>query len=534
MKRVFCCVLFLCFVLLQSAVAQIFRVYIDPGHYGGNGASRMNKKTGEQVREEDVNLAVGLRLRDLLESGVSPSHRVTFVVQMSRDTDDSRRDAVASSLNLNEPTHRAKDANAFGPGGADLFLSIHCNSGGGDGTETFWCDRIGSDGGATHPPPGFKVKGSDINNRSERFADIVQKHIAKHGDWVSRHEGFGKLDRTYSTFENRFPKFGGHIPILLYLQVPGCLNEIGFLDNQDNLDKLVSPYWQHRFAEAYRDAIFEFFGLDLPKYLSLSLKSGAAHLISWPGIPIGNGGKGILINSRQFPATRILRRFNSAKKEYERVSQVVFGESYLLGVPKLAEREEMLDISFFPRTAYTIHLESGFAMIGSVSGNASFLDALSVANEKGKHLDPTLQILDGGSFVKSQDSVMKSGEGYLVRVLNPVTITVSAVAGGPTSVPLPADTQLFANFPNPFNPDTWIPFHLKNDGVVTLSIHTVSGHLVRTIPLGYLVSGSYVTKSTAAYWDGKNEHGTMTASGIYFYTLSTQNTSFTRKMLLLK
>ena len=493
-------------MLLQSAFARTFRVYIDPGHYKGNGASRVNKNTGELVHEEDVALAVGLKLRGLLEnSGIPPPHHVAFDVRMSRDTDYSRRSDVADGLNLDDPVHRALDANDFG---ADLFISIHCNTGGGDGTETFWCDEGGDPDGSKH------------------FADLVQEYMAGHGEWVSRHGDIGKLDNTYATFQRRFSKFGGHIPILLYLQVPGCLSEIGFLDRQDNLDKLVSPYWQHRFAEAYRDAIFAFFDLEMSKYLSLSLKSGAANVISWPGISVGN--EGVFVNSRQFPAGRSLWRWDPVKKEYAQVSRIVFGEEYLLHVPRSAEEEEDLDISFFPRTA----LASGFTMIGSVNGNASFSDVLS-AGPCGD-IDPGLWVWDNDRFVRSQGTVVKRGGEHVVQVFSPVETAVPAVAGAPSVVPLPAETQLLANFPNPFDPNAWILFRLEETESVTLSIPAISGHLVRTIPLGHLVSETYATRDIAVYWNGRNECGTLVSSGIYFCTLATQHTSFTRKMLLLK
>ncbi len=514
MKRVFCCVgVLLCFVLLQSAIAQTYRIYIDPGHYKGNGASHMHEKTGELIREEDINLAVALKLRNLLESStLSPPHFVTWDVRMSRDTGVSRTDEVTEKegLNLNNLRDRAIDANHFGKDHADriLFLSIHSNKDGGkgDGTETFW---------NAHATEG---------EESERFAILVQNHMVDRGWTKEQDRRVGEDVRL----------LGHHLAVLENLTIPGCLNEIGFLDNQKNLEKLVSPYWQHRFAEAYRDAIFEYVGLEMPEYLTVYLEPGQ-NMISWPGIPIGTGSRGVLINSEQFPATRILRRWNPEKKEHERVSQVVFGEGYLLYVPARRAEGELLDISFFPQTSYTLQLKSGFNMIGSVSGHTLFSTIVDRVNRGGVQcLDSTFLILRNGRLTVDSDGVMRPGVGYLVRACKDVEITVSASLAAPSVVSLPAETQLFANFPNPFNPETWIPFHLQNAGEVTLSIYGVSGHLVRTMPLGHLSSGFYDTKDTAAYWDGRNEHGTQVASGIYFYTLETQGVSFTRKMVVLK
>jgi WD40 repeat protein len=90
------------------------------------------------------------------------------------------------------------------------------------------------------------------------------------------------------------------------------------------------------------------------------------------------------------------------------------------------------------------------------------------------------------------------------------------------------------NFPNPFNPETWIPFTLAEEANVTLKIYDVSGELVRTIQLGTKPAGKYVTKETAAYWDGRNQHGERVASGAYFYTITARDFSQTRKALIQK
>ena len=99
---------------------------------------------------------------------------------------------------------------------------------------------------------------------------------------------------------------------------------------------------------------------------------------------------------------------------------------------------------------------------------------------------------------------------------------------------VPKETVLLANFPNPFNPETWIPYHLAKDADVTLHIYAVDGHIVRTLALGHQVAGMYQSRSRAAYWDGKNEFGEAVASGLYFYTLTAGDFSATRKMLIQK
>ena len=98
----------------------------------------------------------------------------------------------------------------------------------------------------------------------------------------------------------------------------------------------------------------------------------------------------------------------------------------------------------------------------------------------------------------------------------------------------PKETILGQNFPNPFNPETWIPYQLSRDTNVTIKIYDVSGHSVRTLNLGHKSIGSYMTNSTAAYWDGKNGAGEHVSSGIYFYALQTESLSATRRMVILK
>ena len=98
----------------------------------------------------------------------------------------------------------------------------------------------------------------------------------------------------------------------------------------------------------------------------------------------------------------------------------------------------------------------------------------------------------------------------------------------------PKETALLPNYPNPFNPETWIPYQLAKDADVTLHIYTVNGTLVRTLTLRHQAAGMYQNRSRAAYWDGKNEFGEKVASGLYFYTLTAGDFSATRKMLIRK
>ena len=99
---------------------------------------------------------------------------------------------------------------------------------------------------------------------------------------------------------------------------------------------------------------------------------------------------------------------------------------------------------------------------------------------------------------------------------------------------MPDETALLRNYPNPFNPETWIPYQLSTPADVTFSIYSVNGRLVRTLSLGYQAAGVYRHRSRAAYWDGRNAHGESVASGVYFYTLTAGDFIATGKMLIRK
>ena len=135
-----------------------------------------------------------------------------------------------------------------------------------------------------------------------------------------------------------------------------------------------------------------------------------------------------------------------------------------------------------------------------------------------------------------------------VRGTNPQTLflsdgnTPAAVdAQGRLLLPLGRvkQTALFQNFPNPFNPETWIPFNLADDAKISLAIYDAQGRQIRTLDLGHQRAGTYVTHDRAIYWDGRNENGELMPSGIYFYQIQVSGDSEsdftdTRKMVIVK
>ena len=118
-----------------------------------------------------------------------------------------------------------------------------------------------------------------------------------------------------------------------------------------------------------------------------------------------------------------------------------------------------------------------------------------------------------------RDSIMKQGIMVLEQLLAVLT---------------PTETQLLANYPNPFNPETWIPYRLAEDACVTLIIYDQTGQVVRTIDVGHKVAAVYEDQAKAIYWDGRNDFGEPVASGVYFYHLTAGDYSVTRSMVMLK
>ena len=141
---------------------------------------------------------------------------------------------------------------------------------------------------------------------------------------------------------------------------------------------------------------------------------------------------------------------------------------------------------------------------------------------------------NGESKLTLQNFQVGTRGGEKTRSIPP-EITIVVGDGAPAAPSLrPDETALLHNYPNPFNPETWIPYQLAKPADVTIRIYAASGVLVRTLALGYQPVGIYQYRSRAAYWDGKNEVGESVASGIYFYTLTAGDFTATRKMLIMK
>ena len=115
-----------------------------------------------------------------------------------------------------------------------------------------------------------------------------------------------------------------------------------------------------------------------------------------------------------------------------------------------------------------------------------------------------------------------------------LTVNVTDVAEAPTVQQAPTKTALLANYPNPFNPETWIPYQLSKSAKVTLTIYNLRGETVRQFALGHQDAGDYLSRNRAIHWDGKNQSGEKVSTGVYFYRFTAGNYSATRRMLIIK
>jgi len=92
---------------------------------------------------------------------------------------------------------------------------------------------------------------------------------------------------------------------------------------------------------------------------------------------------------------------------------------------------------------------------------------------------------------------------------------------------IPTEYALFQNYPNPFNPETMIHYDLPESGSVSLMIYDILGRELVTLVNQFQPAGRY-----QILWNGNNEKGTPAVSGVYFYRISSNGFSHTKKMVL--
>ena len=193
-------------------------------------------------------------------------------------------------------------------------------------------------------------------------------------------------------------------------------------------------------------------------------------------------------------------------------------------------------------------------------GRVSILDLILVAQQLGKRVPPNSPVdINGDGVVNIFDlTLVAQGIGKaaapavatgradaatieawiaLARLADDGSITFrQAIANLEVLLAsmIPSETALLANYPNPFNPETWIPYQLAVPAEVVLTIYDMNGVTVRRLTVGHQAVGMYQSRGRAAYWDGRNGSGESVASGVYFYTLTSGEFTATRKMLVQK
>ena len=236
------------------------------------------------------------------------------------------------------------------------------------------------------------------------------------------------------------------------------------------------------------------------------------------GFPI-EGGKGYIVN---VTAPKTVRFTGSAWKNAVPAAPTVPGKG--MEVWAFVLRAQLENINDVTLTIY--------------NGSIRVAEAVARNNYHAAWADMSRQaVVSAGDILTIE---VRDTTGDLIRTL-PHKISVTDIHRAFTEVRItPADlipkrTVLLANYPNPFNPETWLPYQLANDAEVTIRIYSSAGHLVRHLDLGFQQAGYYIGKSRAAYWDGRNDLGERLASGVYFYQLRTGKSSESiRKMVIRK
>ena len=171
----------------------------------------------------------------------------------------------------------------------------------------------------------------------------------------------------------------------------------------------------------------------------------------------------------------------------------------------------------------------------NMDGSVDILDLILVAAHFGESSDSAAASRPANINTEHSDSVEQwlieahlanDGSAVFGKGIATLEMLVDSV--------LPTETVLLPNYPNPFNPETWIPYDLAKDADVHIHIYNLKGESIRHLSVGFQTAGTYRTRSHAAYWDGRNTSGEPVASGTYFYTLQAGNVNTTRQMVIVK
>ena len=168
-------------------------------------------------------------------------------------------------------------------------------------------------------------------------------------------------------------------------------------------------------------------------------------------------------------------------------------------------------------------------------GHVDIIDLLTVAAHFGESCNAAAPLISAP--LPSEHAALANEwltEAHLAHDGSPIFQRGIAALERLINTVVPAETALLPNYPNPFNPETWIPYDLAEGADIRIHIYNLKGESVRQLSLGFQTAGTYRTQSRAAYWDGRNSLGERVASGVYFYTLHAGEIKATRQMVILK
>ena len=195
------------------------------------------------------------------------------------------------------------------------------------------------------------------------------------------------------------------------------------------------------------------------------------------------------------------------------------------------------DLTLFTRMTNLQHLGLSSNQISDVTSLAGLtnLRSLDLRSNQISDVTPLARLVNLERLWIGGNSITDEAQFQELLRQNPdLKIYTKDFFNAPSAPVLPNETALLSNYPNPFNPETWIPYQLAAATDVTVTIYDVRGVVVRRLALGHQTVGFYQSRARAAHWDGRNQLGEKVASGLYFYTLTAGEFTATGKMLIRK
>ena len=254
-------------------------------------------------------------------------------------------------------------------------------------------------------------------------------------------------------------------------------------------------------------------GLDSPNGLALDMIEGKVYWTEQMGDASGKIRRANLDGSN----IALVKSLTSAPRDL--AIDTTHGKLYLTNSRGKVQRLNFDGSNFQPNLITDLDAPKGIA-VDMIGGKIYWTEADGISCSN----------LSGEDIQKVVTGLAMPADIVLARAL------VNAAVASAPAMPMtpPEETTLLPNYPNPFNPETWIPYRLAKPADVTLTIYAVNGQLIRRLALGHQRAGTYQSRSRAAYWDGKNGVGESVASGLYFFTLSADDFIATGKMSIKK